>query len=63
MDAIQVVKEAHTPQIPAQLSDISKVVMMLAKDKYVHATPRPFVICTQVGYSIDIWPQLQEDME
>ncbi|KAL7586284.1 hypothetical protein Lser_V15G37354 [Lactuca serriola] len=55
------VKEVQTPQIEAQLSELTKVVMMLAKDKGVHPTPRPCGICTQVGHPTDMCPQLQEE--
>ncbi|XP_023766047.2 uncharacterized protein LOC111914567 [Lactuca sativa] len=63
-DAPQGVKEVQTPQIEAQLYELTKVVMMLAKDKCVQPTPRPCGICTQVGHPTDMCPQLQvEDYE
>ena len=45
-DAPRSVKEVQAPQIEAQLSELTKVVMMLAKDKGVQPTPRPCDICT-----------------
>ncbi|XP_023772380.2 uncharacterized protein LOC111921039 [Lactuca sativa] len=60
-DAPRGVKELHTPQIEAQLSELTNVVMMLAKDKGVQSTPRPCGICTQVGHPTDMCPQLQEE--
>ncbi|XP_052619833.1 uncharacterized protein LOC111889560 [Lactuca sativa] len=60
-DAPRGVKEVQTPYNEAQLSELTKVVMMLAKDKGVHPTPRPCGICTQVGHPTDICPQLQEE--
>nr|KAJ0204073.1 hypothetical protein LSAT_V11C500279600 [Lactuca sativa] len=61
MDAPRGVKEVQTPQIEAQLSELIKVVMMLAKDKGVQPTPRPCGICTQVGHPTDMCPQLQDE--
>ncbi|KAL7595942.1 hypothetical protein Lser_V15G29227 [Lactuca serriola] len=61
MDAPRGVKEVQTPQIEAQLSELTKVVMMLAKDKGVQPTPHPCGICTQVGHPTDMCPQLQEE--
>ncbi|XP_052619849.1 uncharacterized protein LOC128126140 [Lactuca sativa] len=60
-DAPRGVKEVQTPQIEAQLSELTKLVMMLAKDKCVQPTPRPCGICTQVGHPTDMCPQLQEE--
>ncbi|XP_052622465.1 uncharacterized protein LOC128127808 [Lactuca sativa] len=60
-DAPRGVKEVQTPQIEAQLSELTKVVMMLAKDKGVQPTPRACGICTQVGHLTDMCPQLQEE--
>ncbi|XP_023728945.1 uncharacterized protein LOC111876632 [Lactuca sativa] len=60
-DAPRGVKEVQTPQIEAQLFELTKVVMMLAKDKGVQPTPRPCDICTQVGHPTDMCPQLQEE--
>ncbi|XP_023734605.1 uncharacterized protein LOC111882473 [Lactuca sativa] len=53
--------EVQTPQIEAQLSEITKVVMMLAKEKGVQPTPRLCGICTQVGHPTNMCPQLQEE--
>ncbi|KAL7618538.1 hypothetical protein Lser_V15G01502 [Lactuca serriola] len=55
------VKEYQTPQIEAQISELTKVVMMLAKDNGMQPTPRPCDICTQVGHPTDMCPQLQEE--
>ncbi|XP_052627011.1 uncharacterized protein LOC122197507 [Lactuca sativa] len=60
-DAPRGVKEVQTPQIEAQLSELTKVVMMLAKDKGVQPIPRPYGICTQVGHPTGMCPQLQEE--
>ncbi|XP_023732210.2 uncharacterized protein LOC111880026 [Lactuca sativa] len=60
-DAPRGVKEVQTPQIEAQLSELTKVVMMLAKDNGVQPTPRPCGICTQVGHPTNMCPQLQEE--
>ncbi|KAL7616914.1 hypothetical protein Lser_V15G01789 [Lactuca serriola] len=60
-DAPRGVKEVHTPKIEAQLSELTKVVMMLAKDKGVQSTPHPYGICTQVGHPTNMCPQLQEE--
>ncbi|XP_052621458.1 uncharacterized protein LOC128127127 [Lactuca sativa] len=60
-DAPRGVKEVHTPQIKAQLSELTKVVTIFAKDKGVQSTPRPCGICTQVGHPTDMCPQLQEE--
>ncbi|XP_023728287.1 uncharacterized protein LOC111875994 [Lactuca sativa] len=58
------VKEIYSPKIESQLSKLTKVVMMLAKDKGVQPpTVRPCGICTQVGHPIDMCPMLQEDVE
>ncbi|KAL7582395.1 hypothetical protein Lser_V15G42343 [Lactuca serriola] len=58
------VKEISTPKIESQLSELTKVVMMLAKDKGVQPpTVRPCGICTQVGHPTDMCPMLQEDVE
>ncbi|KAL7595933.1 hypothetical protein Lser_V15G28978 [Lactuca serriola] len=54
-------KEVQTPQIEAHLSELTKVVMMLAKDKGVQSAPHPCGICTQVGHPTDMCPQLQEE--
>ncbi|XP_052623683.1 uncharacterized protein LOC128129004 [Lactuca sativa] len=63
-DAPRGVKEISTPKIESQLSELTKVVMMLAKDKGVQPpTVRPCGICTQVGHSTDMCPMLQEDVE
>ncbi|XP_023763984.2 uncharacterized protein LOC111912477 [Lactuca sativa] len=60
-DAPRGVKEVQTPQIEAQLSELTKLVMMLAKGKGVKPTPCPCGICTQVGHPTDMCPQLQEE--
>ncbi|XP_052621239.1 uncharacterized protein LOC128127043 [Lactuca sativa] len=61
-DAPRGVKEISTPKIESQLSELTKVVMMLAKDKGVQPpTVRPCGICTQVGHPTDMCPQLQEE--
>lgn len=55
-DAPRVVKEVSTPQIEAQLSKLTKVFMMLAKEKGVKSTPCPCGICTQTGHPSDMYP-------
>ncbi|KAL7612636.1 hypothetical protein Lser_V15G05454 [Lactuca serriola] len=55
------VKEVQTPQIEDQLYELTKFVMMLAKDKGVKPTPRPCGICSQVGHPTNMCPQLQEE--
>ncbi|XP_023743143.2 uncharacterized protein LOC111891312 [Lactuca sativa] len=60
-DAPRGVKEISTPRIESQLSELNKVVMMLAKEKGVQPTPRPCGICTQVEHPTDMFPQLQEE--
>ncbi|KAL7597396.1 hypothetical protein Lser_V15G31293 [Lactuca serriola] len=63
-DAPRGVKEISTPKIESQLSELTKVVMMLEKDKGVQPpTVRPCGICTQVGHPTDMCPMLQEDVE
>lgn len=49
------------PHIEAQLSDVTKVFMMLAKDKGVQSICCPCGICTKVGQPTNICPQLQEE--
>ncbi|XP_052622559.1 uncharacterized protein LOC111893635 [Lactuca sativa] len=61
-DAPRGVKEISTPKIESQLSELTKVVMMLAKEKGVQPPiVRPCGICTQVGHPTDMCPQLQEE--
>ncbi|XP_023733895.1 uncharacterized protein LOC111881734 [Lactuca sativa] len=60
-DAPRGVKEVQTPQIEAQLSELTNVVMMLAKDKGVQPTPCPCGIYNQVGHPTDMCPQLQDE--
>ncbi|XP_052621604.1 uncharacterized protein LOC128127214 [Lactuca sativa] len=61
-DAPRGVKEISTPKIESQLSELTKVVMMLAKDKGVQPpTVRPCGICTQVRHSTNMFLQLQEE--
>ncbi|XP_023741607.2 uncharacterized protein LOC111889693 [Lactuca sativa] len=61
-DAPRGVNEISTPKIKSQLSELTKVVMMLAKGKGVQPpTVRPCGICTQVGHPTDMCPQLQEE--
>ncbi|XP_023730543.2 uncharacterized protein LOC111878271 [Lactuca sativa] len=63
-DAPRGVKEISTPKIESQISELTKVVMMLAKDKGVQPpTVRPCGICTQVGHPTDMCPMLQEYVE
>lgn len=57
-------KEISTPKIESQLSELTKVVMMLAKDKGVQPPEvRPCGICTQVAHPTDMCPMLQEYIE
>lgn len=48
MDPPQEVKEVSTPHIEAQLSELTKAVTVVAKDKYIQPTPHPCGIFTQV---------------
>ena len=48
-DAPRGLKEVITPKIEAHLSELTKLVMMIAKDKGVQPTSRPCGIFTQVG--------------
>lgn len=40
------VKEVITPHIEVQIYELTKVVMMLTKDKGVQPASRPYAICT-----------------
>ena len=62
-DAPRGVKEVSTSHLETQISELTKVVMLIAKDKGVATTIRPCGVCTQVGHPTDMCPQLQENIE
>ncbi|KAI3690179.1 hypothetical protein L2E82_48154 [Cichorium intybus] len=58
------VKEVSTPHIENQISELTKAVMQLTKDKGVEPPPiRACGICLQYGHPTDMCPMLQEDTE
>ncbi|KAI3523607.1 hypothetical protein L1887_01861 [Cichorium endivia] len=58
------VKEVSTPHIENQISELTKAVMQLTKDKGVEPpSVRACGICLQYGHPTDMCHMLQEDME
>ncbi|KAI3708260.1 hypothetical protein L2E82_37425 [Cichorium intybus] len=62
-DPSRSVKEVSTPYLESQISQLTKAVMQLTKDKGIEPAVRACGICLQYGHPTDMCPELQEEQE
>ncbi|KAI3782083.1 hypothetical protein L2E82_12115 [Cichorium intybus] len=62
-DPQRAVNEVNNPKLESQISELTKAVLMLTKEKATQPPVRPCGVCLQVGHPTDMCPLLQEETE
>ncbi|KAI3516247.1 hypothetical protein L1887_15158 [Cichorium endivia] len=62
-DPPRAVNEVNNPKLESQISELTKAVLMLTKEKATQPPVRPCGVCLQVGHPTDMCPLLQEETE